>query len=60
MSEEKIAELDKNLAVITAKFSTLETEIKTIRAGQSRLVFVVIGSLIATVVNLLTSGGLAG
>ncbi len=57
MSEEKIADLDKRLAVLANEVSTLQGIIKDMKSGQTRLFLVVAGSIAGYIVQFAMSGG---
>ena len=57
MSEEKISDLDKRLAVLTMQVSNLEKSITEMRTGQNRLLFVVAAAIIGGVVKFMMDGG---
>lgn len=56
MSDDKIAELDKRLAVLAVELVNLQKSVTDMKAGQNRLLFVVAAAVVGSVVNWVMSG----
>ena len=56
MSDDKIAELDKRLAVLAVELVNLQKSVTEMKTAQNRLLYVVAAAIIGSVVNWVMSG----